>query len=405
MPRDVGVLLVAAGQGVRFGTGLPKQFLPLWGRPMLGWSLRAFQKFPSVRNIVLVVPKEWVRVCRGWFSEGQDGVSVVAGGATRLGSVRRGLRVLSPKCLWVMVHDGARPLVSEAVIRRCLQAAHRTGAAVAGIPARETLKCVTGNGASPWVRQTPRREDFWVAQTPQCYRRKILAQALSSFAQVREASDESQLVERAGGRVRMVSGAVENIKVTTPEDFRVAEMFLGNSFAPAFARIGFGYDIHRLVSGRRLFLGGLKIAYGKGLQGHSDGDVLLHAVGDALLGAAALGDLGRYFSSRNPKWKGIASRKILQSILKKLEVKRFRPLQLDVTLVAEEPRLASRLPAIRSSLSRILKMDARWINVKAKSSDGLGPIGRGEAIAAYAVATLAERGSLDPGPDAGDFSL
>jgi len=380
-----GAIIVAGGTGTRMGR--PKQFLPLCGRPVVEWALETFLGVPDFEEIVLVMTPENVAAHGARLVSPR--VKVVEGGATRMGSVRNGMAALSPDVEVVAVHDGARPLITRELVSACLEEAMESGAALPAVPVKDTLKKVASK--TLWVAQTPMRSSFWLAQTPQCYRREILEEALAKFPGEKEATDESQLVERAGHKVKIVPSNYENMKITTPEDLSVAEAFLERRLGGPRGelRTGMGFDIHRLVEGRELWLAGMKLPHPKGLLGHSDGDVVLHAACDAMLGAAALGEIGILFPPENKAIKGIASKEIVAKVLSILAEKGASPRHLDVTLVAEEPKLRPHYDALRSSLAALFSMPEDRVSLKAKSHEKLGEIGRGEAIACYAVATLA----------------
>lgn len=379
-----GAIIVAAGTGTRMGR--PKQFLPLSGRPMVEWSLQTFLDMPDIREIVLVLTEENVRAHGSRLSS--ERVRVVAGGATRMDSVRSGLKALSPEMELVAVHDGARPLVTCEVVAATLEEAYESGAALPAVPVRDTLKKVTNKEL--WVSSTPVRSPFWLAQTPQCYRREILEEALAKFPDDKKATDESQLVERSGHQVKIVPSTSENLKITTPEDLAVAEALLERR-VPGLrlrGRCGFGFDLHRLVPGRELWLAGLRIEHDKGLVGHSDGDAVLHAACDAALGAAGLGEIGVMFPPEDAKIAGIPSREIVARVLARLGQRGARLIHLDVTIIAEEPKLRPRYDAMRKSMAALFGLEEDDASLKAKTHEGLGEIGRGEAIACYAVATV-----------------
>ncbi|MEK7656228.1 MAG: 2-C-methyl-D-erythritol 2,4-cyclodiphosphate synthase, partial [Elusimicrobiota bacterium] len=335
-------------------------------------------------------------------------VRVLEGGATRMGSVRNGLAALPRSTEVVAVHDGARPLVSPKVILSTLREAARSGAALAAVPVKDTLK--EADSRTLLVENTPERSRFWQAQTPQTYRRKVLEAALERFAGEAEATDESQLVERAGFQVKVVPSGYENIKITTPEDLTMAEALLSARGAQGRAvlagrqcsapggdamcetRVGLGYDIHRLVPGRPLWLAGVRIPHSKGLLGHSDGDAVLHAAADAVLGALGAGEIGLLFPPEEKRFKGIASRRIVARVLETLEARGARILSLDAAVVAEEPKLKGHYAAMSASLSKIFRIDPSRVNLKAKSHEGLGELGRGEAVACHAVASVSMPG-------------
>jgi len=376
-------ILVAGGSGTRMGG--PKQFLPLAGKTVVEWSLKAFLDTPEVASIVLVLgPEDLLEHGPRLASER---VRVVESGQTRMGSVRNGFAALPDQAEVVAVHDGARPLVTPEIIYKTLFEACHNGAAVAAVPVKDTLK--EADPKDCWVEKTPPRERFWQAQTPQCYRRSILAEALSRFAAEKDATDESQLVERAGHRVKVVLAGYENLKITTPEDLIMAEALLeAREKMKHETRVGFGYDIHRLVEGRELWLAGTKLKHPKGLLGHSDGDAVLHAACDAVLGALGEGEIGIAFPPEDPSFKGIESRRIVASVLKKLVARGAEVVNLDVTIVSQEPKLRPHYGELKKSLAETFGLEASRVNVKAKSNEGLDAIGRGEALACHAVATL-----------------
>ena len=379
-----GAIIVAAGSGKRMGK--PKQFLPLRGRPVVEWALLAFLSVPDVEEIVVVLSPENLSEHGGKLKS--ERVRVVEGGETRMDSLRKGLAALSPEVDVVAVHDGARPLVTSEVIRACLDEAEESGAAVPAVPVKDTLKKVASKGL--WVSDTPARSSFWLAQTPQTYRREFLEEALAKFPKEKGATDESQLVERAGHRVKIVPSAYENIKITTPEDLAVAGAFLDRRLGgpPGEVRAGFGFDIHRLVEGRELWLAGVKLEHKKGLLGHSDGDAVLHAACDAILGACGLGEIGLMFPPEDPSIKGIASKEIAAKVMALVAGKGARLMHLDISLVAEEPKLKPHYERLAASLQKVFGLPEGRLSVKAKSHEGLGEIGKGEAIACYAVATV-----------------
>lgn len=389
--KRAGAVIVAGGSGSRMGR--PKQFLELAGKPVVLWTLEAFRAAASVGEIVVVLNEDDFAE-RAKALEGPK-TRFAKAGATRMGSVRSGLAALSTDLPLVAIHDGARPLIEPGVIEACLDAAGEHGASVPAVPVKDTLKEVESGTRE--VASTPERARYWAAQTPQCYRRDVLDAALEKFADDQDATDESQLVDRLGRKVHVVESSYENFKVTTPEDLTLAEAILRARTAPSrgdgairapVARVGMGYDIHKLVAGRPLMLGGIEIPHDKGLLGHSDGDAVLHAVCDALLGAAGLGEIGIAFPPDDPKFKGIDSKEILAHTLAKLDARGMQALNVDVTLVAQEPKIKPHYAAIRSSLAKRLGLPEDRVNFKAKSHEELGPIGQGLAIACYAVATV-----------------
>ncbi|MFI5361655.1 MAG: 2-C-methyl-D-erythritol 4-phosphate cytidylyltransferase [Elusimicrobiota bacterium] len=379
-------IIVAGGSGSRMGR--PKQFLPLGNATVVEWSLRCFVAMPEIETVVLVLGDESLAEHGKRLAGGK--VKVVAAGATRMGSVRNGFAAVPPGAEVVAVHDGARSLITPEIVRATLAEAAKSGAAVAAVSVKDTLKRVVPGSAS--VVETPPRSQYWAAQTPQTYRYPVLKEALERFAADADATDESQLVERCGHAVSVVPSSYENFKITTPEDLTMAEAILdARAGGPRRTTVGFGFDIHRLVPGRELWLGGVKLAHDKGLLGHSDGDAALHAACDAVLGALGLGEIGIAFPPSDPKFKGLASREIVAHVVAKAGEAGGEIVHLDVTLIAEEPKLKPHYAAMKASVATLFQLAPERVSIKAKSHEGLDAIGRGEAISCHAVATVLAR--------------
>lgn len=378
-------IIVAAGSGSRMGK--PKQFLPLGGKTVCEWALHQFLSVEDVAQVIMVMSPENVKQHGTRLSSQDPRIVCVEGGDTRMGSVRKGFSKVLEDADVVAVHDGARPLVTPSIIQACIEEAEQSGAALPAVQVKDTLKKVTNKQG--WISGTPARSAFWGAQTPQCYRREILDEALQRFPGEEEATDESQLVEKAGHRVKIVPSSYENFKITTPEDLIMAEALLEErKGGRRRTAVGFGFDIHKLVAGRELWLAGVKLEHPKGLLGHSDGDAVLHAAGDAVLGAMGAGEIGMMFPPENPKIKGIQSKDIIAAVMAKLITAGGAISNLDIALVAEEPKLRPHYERFRVSLAELFGMPVERVNLKAKSHEGIGEIGRGEAIACYAAAVL-----------------
>lgn len=397
----IAAIVPAAGAGVRMEADRPKQFRPLGDRPLLVHTLQRLSDSPLIETVVVVVPADWVAKARSELIEpyGLAKVgAVVAGGAERQDSVAAGLEALGPEVDLVVVHDGVRPFVTEAMIADVVEAARATGAAVAAIPVAETVKRVA-DGA---VVETVSRDGLYRVQTPQAFRREVLAEALErARAEGVVGTDEAALVERFGRPVRVVAGSAVNLKVTSPEDWSLAESILSSLGRSASAskaaregtermslRVGMGYDVHRFASGRPLILGGVVVPSDRGLEGHSDADVLVHAVCDALLGAAGAGDIGRHFPDTDPTYAGANSLDLLREVGAIVARRGFRPLNVDATVVLQEPKLKDFLPAMEANIAETLGIDPTLVNIKATTTEGLGFVGQGEGVAAYAAATI-----------------
>ncbi len=398
---SVAAIVVGAGQGRRMG-GMDKAFLPLLERPLLAYAVDALEACPQVGEIALVVSAALAERCRqvvqaaGW----QKVSAICAGGAVRAASVRAGLAAVKG-AEWVLIHDAARPLLTPALVASGLAAAAGAVAAIAAVPVRDTIKRVRPDHT---VAHTVDRSQLWAAQTPQIFRRDTLAAAFRrAGAAADDYTDEGVLLESQGIAVRLFPGDPANIKVTVPADVEVAAALLTSSGRatdhrplttpdePLATRVGTGYDIHRLVPGRRLVLGGVALEHpeGKGLAGHSDADVVTHAIMDALLGAAGLPDIGQLFPNTDPAYRGVSSLELLRTVADKVRTQGWRIQNLDATVVAEAPRLATHLPAMCQALAAALMLCTSQINIKATSNEGVDAVGRGKAIAAHAIALLA----------------
>jgi len=388
---DSLAILVAAGSGERMGAGRPKAFLPLAGQPMLLRAATAFQAAPSVEAIIAVVPRAEIDSARALLATLPKLAAVVAGGARRQDSVAEGLRQVPAEFAGlVLVHDAARPLVEVATIEAVCAAARETGAALPVLALVDTVKRVR-EGA---VQETLDRRELAAAQTPQGFRRELLVRAYADAERTGAVlTDEAMAVERLGIAVRAVSGTVRNRKLTTPDDLAWAEdLLMGEDRrGTGHARIGTGFDAHRLVAGRPLVLGGVRVEHARGLEGHSDGDCLVHAVCDALLGAAGAGDLGGRYPSDDPRWKDASSTVFLAEAAREVAERGYVVENVDATVIAEEPRLAPYTDRMRMRLSDCLRVPPDVVSVKAKSTDGLGPFGRGEGVAALATLLLKRR--------------
>lgn len=387
--RVVSALIAAGGRGVRLGADQPKQFLDIGGRSILEWSIAAFATHPAVSEVVVALPAERLAETRARLQAlGWGHVRCVEGGARRQDSVAAAFAAARPDADLVAIHDAARPFVTATLIERTIDAAAASGAAVAALPVRDTVKQAGGardGNARPIVATLP-REDVYLAQTPQVFRREALVRALDEGRSGGlEATDEAVLAERAGVPVTLVAGEPENMKITTADDLAAARARLEPAPPP---RIGTGYDLHRLVPGRPLILGGVTIPFDRGLDGHSDADIVCHAVTDAVLGAAAAGDIGRLFPDTDPRWQGADSLVLLAAAVSRLHEAGYRVGNVDVTVIAQRPKLLPYLEAMRGNLARVLGIEAGAVSVKGKTNEQVDSMGRGESMACHAVALV-----------------
>jgi 2-C-methyl-D-erythritol 4-phosphate cytidylyltransferase/2-C-methyl-D-erythritol 2,4-cyclodiphosphate synthase len=312
-------------------------------------------------------------------------VIVVEGGERRQDSVANAVRAVAPSSQVIVIHDAARPLVSSALIERTVAAAIEHGAAIAALQARDTVK---RSDASRVVRGTLPREEIFLAQTPQAFRVGVLRDALAIASRATDATDEAMLAEAAGHRVHLVDGDPRNIKITTPDDLDMAERLLSAANHRVAMRIGNGYDLHRLVGGRPLVLGGITIPFEKGLGGHSDADAVCHAVTDAVLGAASAGDIGRHFPDTDPAFKDANSIELLRRAVGIVRSAGYAIANVDVVVVAQRPKLSPYVDAMRASLAQALGIGVRQVSVKGKTNEGVDSVGAGESIAVHAVALI-----------------
>ena len=388
----VSAIIAAAGAGRRLGAGTPKQLLDLGGGSMLTHSVAAFLDHPQVSEVVLVKPAGPLTL----DFAGEDGMGRLArlravdGGDRRQDSVARGFDAVDPRADVILIHDAARPFVTAALIDGTIAAAAAHGAAIVALQSRDTVKRVHGGV----IVDTIPREAVYLAQTPQGFRREVLAAAVKLGRDGIEATDEAALAERAGYQVHVVDGDPGNVKITTQEDLDAARERMDRRRAPAgsTARVGTGYDLHVLVDGRPLIVAGVTLAPDRGALGHSDADVACHAATDALLGAAALGDIGGHFPDTDARWKNADSIALLGETARLVRAAGFEPVNLDVTIVLERPRIKDAVDRMRARLAGALGIDVARVSVKGKTNEGVDAVGRGEAIAAHAIALVRSSG-------------
>lgn len=385
MKAQAAVIIPAAGFGTRMGTAEPKQYLLLQGKPIIVYTVEAFIQNSYIVDIVVVVPKDRVAQTELLFSSqltAPQQVRVVAGGPRRQDSVYLGLVALPPGNDIVLVHDGARPLVSQGVINRCYKGAVEQGAVIAAVPVKDTLKKVETGGK---IVATVDRDRLYQAQTPQAMKTELLRRAYEANGDI-DVTDESSLLEKAGIPVVVVEGSETNIKVTRPEDMTLATKILTKKSSPM--RIGHGYDAHRFATDRKLVLGGIDIPYSQGLAGHSDADVLTHALCDAILGALGAGDIGKHFPDNDATYKDIYSIKLLEEVMAATHQKGYTLSNADITLVCQAPKLAPYIEKMKILLTRCCNTASDAINIKATTTEKMGFTGRKEGISCHAVVLL-----------------
>lgn len=370
---EVTAIVVAAGASRRMGFDKLSYRLPD-GQTVLEKSCAALASNPAVTRLVLVAGGNRA-LCEEIAATCPKPCTVVGGGETRADSVRNGLAAADGEL--VAIHDAARPFVSQTVITEALRAAARTGAAAPAVPVKDTIKVAHSDGI---VDHTPDRATLYAVQTPQCFSRKLYEKALQAVDgdKISQVTDDCSLFELAGMSVTLTAGDYENYKITTKDDLQKEKTM----------RIGHGYDVHRLVEGRKLILGGVEIPYEKGLLGHSDADVLLHAIMDAVLGAAALGDIGKHFPDNDPAYKGADSLALTRAVAELVRQYGYTVGNIDSTILCQAPKLAPHIQAMRQNIAEAFGVPVEAISVKATTEEHLGFTGEGLGIAAHAVALL-----------------
>ncbi|WP_346294611.1 bifunctional 2-C-methyl-D-erythritol 4-phosphate cytidylyltransferase/2-C-methyl-D-erythritol 2,4-cyclodiphosphate synthase [Rhodopseudomonas sp. P1] len=383
-PRTAAII-VAAGRGLRAGAGGPKQYRTLAGRPVIARAMEPFCTHPGVMAVQPVTNPDDTEM----FNAAVAGLNfrpAVGGGATRQASVRAGLEALAElKPDIVLIHDAARCFVTPELISRAITAAGATGAALPVVPVTDTIKQVDANGA---VDATPDRATLRIAQTPQAFRFDVILDAHRRAAQDGrdEFTDDAAIAEWAGLTVSTFEGDANNMKMTTPEDFAREESRLMAALGDI--RTGTGYDVHAFGEGDHVWLCGLKVPHTRGFLAHSDGDVGLHALVDAILGALADGDIGSHFPPTDPQWKGAASDKFLKYAIDRVTARGGRVANLEVTMICERPKIGPLRDAMRQRIAEITGVPVSRVAVKATTSEKLGFTGREEGIAATASATI-----------------
>ena len=378
--KKIAVIIAAAGKGTRLGSSVPKQYLKIGGEQVIVKTLMVFERLKAVDHIFIVAQEEYMDHCAQLVED--FGISkveeIVAGGDTRQESVYNALQVMNhrkPGIAYVLIHDAARPFVSDQVIMDVIRATEEKGAAVACVAMKDSVrKTLDGSMSSS---ESVDRSDYYAVQTPQGFRKSTLLEAYDkAFDDSFSGTDDASIWEHAGYEVEMVEGDYGNIKITTKEDL------------PMENRVGTGFDVHRLVEGRKLILGGVEIPYDKGLDGHSDADVLIHAIMDALLGAAGLGDIGQHFPDTDDAYKGISSMELLQRVKELLDENFFKIGNVDATVIAQKPKIAGYIDGMRYNICQVLNVEKSRVNIKATTTEKLGFTGRGEGIASEAVCSL-----------------
>ena len=363
-------VIVAAGSGARMGADIPKQFISLNGKTILERAAEPFISDEKAKQVVIVVSEDYEPLTRELFV-GKNKVQIINGGKERRDSVYNALNFLKKEQenlqIPVLIHDGARPFVSKEIINNVRKAALTDDGAVCAVKLKDTVRDIN--------KGTLKRDDLRAVQTPQGF---LLGKLIDAYEKTMDCkvTDDAGVMELAGGKVNLVEGDYSNIKITTPEDLKMDY------------RIGKGFDVHRLVDDRDLILGGINIPFEKGLLGHSDADVLIHAFMDSMLGAAAMGDIGKLFPDTDDKYKGISSMELLREVSYKMAENGYSLVNTDITVICQKPKLRPYIDLMRENIAKAIDVDLDRISIKATTTEKLGYTGRGEGIAAEAVTLL-----------------
>ncbi len=390
--KKIAVIIAAAGSGKRMGSGINKQYLHIGDMPVLGRSVKAFNDNPHIDEILVVLRESEMALFRqeiiGKYHFAKI-KALVAGGKERQDSVSNALKQVGQDMDYVLIHDGARPLIKQDTINALIEAVDSNGAAAVGVRVKDTIKA----GSGDYFTGTLDRDILFNMQTPQGFSRDLILKAFKNAGEENfYGTDEASLLERIHEKVYIVLGDYSNIKITTFEDIAVAEAMLkmnpDRSSGGGIVRVGTGYDVHAFAEHRKLILGGVEIPFEKGLMGHSDADVLLHAIMDALLGACALADIGKYFPDTDENYRGISSLILLEKVGDLIGSEGYDICNIDATVIAERPKIAPYIHQMIKHIAEVLKIQEDKVNIKATTTEGLGFIGREEGIAAQAIVAV-----------------
>ncbi len=384
--HKLAIIIPAAGAGKRMGHDIPKILIPIGGKPILEHTIRGFfdvdihEMIIPVSDVIRVEVEALCENINAPFS-----IRVVNGGVKRQDSIWNALQILDKKTNVVAVHDAARPFFDPRIIDKAYAYLEKIDGVIAAIPATYTMKQVKDN----LVENTLQRDTLWQVNTPQIFCKDTLVNAYKkAYKDEVYGTDDASLVERNGGLVTVIKDISHNIKITTPADLFTAEQILHSEKGDFMQRVGQGYDVHRLVEGRPLILGGVDIPHEKGLDGHSDADVLAHAIMDALLGALAYGDIGKHFPDTDDTYKNANSLLLLEKVGYLIKKNGFQVHNIDATVILQKPKIAPYIEEMRNNISSSLKIELKDVSVKATTEEGLGFTGREEGIAAMAAVML-----------------
>ncbi len=379
-------IIPAAGLGKRMQAEKNKQFLKINNKLIIAYTLEAFQNNDSIDEIMIIVAEgdseEMQKVAK--LHHIDKLTQLVAGGRERQDSIKNALDEITVKEAKVLIHDGARPFIKQTIIDDIIAKLDTHDAVAVGVPVKDSLKEVKDHV----IEQTIARQYVYGIQTPQAFKLTTIREAYEkAYTTNYYGTDDTELVEQIGKEITMVIGDYDNIKITTQEDLIIGEA-IARKGRKKTMRVGTGYDVHQLIENRKLIVGGVDIPHDKGLLGHSDADVLLHAIMDALLGAAGLGDIGKHFPDTDNKYKGISSIKLLENVNELVKAEGFSVGNIDSTIVAQRPKMAPHIDKMRENIAKALKIEINQINIKATTTEYLGFEGTEEGISTQAIASI-----------------
>ena len=382
-------IILAGGSGTRMNADKTKQFIQILGKTVIERSVLSFLESSLIDEVIVVVKENEIEDATALLLSGDytKPIKIVVGGDCRAASAKNGFDAVDSSCNFVAIHDAARCLITPDMIDKVVEKAHKNGAATAVCGVSDTVKTIDAEGK---ITSTIPRERVFRAQTPQVFSKEIYQRALSDCDDLHTVTDDNMIVEKLGIDIYAVDLGQANIKITTNDDLAIARNILieRGEAAVCDSRIGHGYDVHRFAEGRKLILGGVEIPHQKGLLGHSDADVLLHAIMDSLLGAAALGDIGRHFPDTDEEYRGISSVRLLTRVSDLLVKNGYRVVNVDATVVLQTPKIAKYVPKMISNIAYALGISESCVNVKATTEERLGFTGREEGAIAHSVAML-----------------
>ena len=384
----VSAIIVAGGFSKRLSGTVPKILRLIGERTLLQRSIEPFDRSTRINEIILVLPSKLVTSPPKFLQTIQTPLQLVPGGKRRQDSVAAGFDLITSGSDIVVVHDAARPFCTTALISKTIAAAWESGAAIAGLSIHDTVKEGRLEKGLQFVESTLDRDRIFLAQTPQAFRFDVLREAVLLSSEDVEVTDEAMLAEQAGYRVRIVQGESRNVKITTPADLSLACEMVTAGKTCCVSRVGLGYDLHRLVDGRPLILGGVHIPGKRGLLGHSDADAICHAVTDAVLGAAGAGDIGKHFPDNDERWKDFSSIELLRQAIEIVRDSNYVVRNVDIVVIAEKPKILDYSEKMQQKLADVLEVAPTQVSIKGKTGEGVGEIGRGEVIVVHAIALL-----------------